>query len=55
MRAGGVRRGASTITQQRSRGLWLGTQRTMTRKLAEMCYAVGLELVLSKDEIPRCT
>jgi penicillin-binding protein 1B len=51
VRAGGVRQGASTITQQLARGLWLGTQRTMTRKLAELCYAFGLELVLSKDEI----
>lgn len=51
MRAGGVREGASTITQQLARGLFLGSRRTLSRKLLEMPLAVGLEVVLSKDEI----
>ncbi len=51
VRAGSVRQGASTITQQLARGLWLGNQRTLGRKLTETFLAVGLELVLSKDEI----
>ncbi|NOT35144.1 MAG: hypothetical protein HOP12_13430 [Candidatus Eisenbacteria bacterium] len=51
LRAGGVREGASTITQQLARGLWFGTERTVSRKLSEMAAAVGLELVLSKDQI----
>ena len=51
LRAGGVREGASTITQQLARGLFLGSQRTMGRKLIEMAYAVGLEVLLSKDQI----
>ena len=51
VRAGGVRQGASTITQQLARGLFLGNQRTMLRKLNEMFLAVTLERVLSKDRI----
>jgi len=51
LRAGGVRQGASTITQQLARGLFLGGQRTMGRKLNELAIAVGLELLLSKDKI----
>jgi penicillin-binding protein 1B len=51
VRAGGVRQGASTITQQLARGLWLGPERTLSRKLGEMVLAAGLERVLSKDEI----
>jgi penicillin-binding protein 1B len=51
VRAGGVRQGASTITQQLARGLFLGRERTWSRKLAEAALAVGLEVLLSKDEI----
>ena len=51
LRAGGVREGASTITQQLARGLFLGPQRTLSRKLSEIAMAVGLEVFLSKDEI----
>jgi penicillin-binding protein 1B len=51
MRAGGVREGASTITQQLARGLFLGPERTVGRKLTEIAIAVGLEVMLSKDEI----
>jgi len=51
LRAGGVRQGASTITQQLARGLFLGRQRTWGRKLNEAFLALGLELFLSKDQI----
>ena len=51
LRAGGVRQGASTITQQLARGLFLGNARNMTRKLNEMVLALALERLLSKDRI----
>ncbi len=51
LRAGGVREGASTITQQLARGLFLGSERTMGRKLQEMVLALALETVLPKDRI----
>jgi len=51
VKAGGVREGASTITQQLARSLFLGNQRTLTRKLAEIPLAVGLELLLGKQQI----
>lgn len=51
VRAGGVREGASTITQQVARGLFLGNQRTWSRKLSEALLALGLEALLSKDQI----
>jgi penicillin-binding protein 1B len=50
-RAGEVRQGASTITQQLARGLFLGRERTFGRKFKEMGYAVLLEIFLSKDQI----
>jgi penicillin-binding protein 1B len=51
MAAGGVRQGASTITQQLARGLFLGRERTWERKLSEATLAVGLELLLTKQQI----
>ncbi len=51
VRAGGVREGASTITQQLARGWFLGPERTVLRKALEVVLAVGIELALSKDEI----
>lgn len=51
VRAGGVRQGASTITQQLARGLFLGSERNFGRKLQEAMVAVGLELLLPKDRI----
>ncbi len=51
LRAGGVRQGASTITQQLARGMFLGSERTMGRKLQEMAIAVGLEILLTKEQI----
>ena len=51
MRAHGVREGGSTITQQLARGLFLGRERTFTRKLEEVPLALGLELMLPKRTI----
>ncbi|HVP14896.1 MAG TPA: transglycosylase domain-containing protein, partial [Terriglobales bacterium] len=51
VQAGGVRQGASTITQQLARGLFLGRERTWSRKVAEAFIALGLEALLSKDQI----
>lgn len=43
--------GASTITQQLARNLYLGHDKTWGRKIKEALYAVRLEMQLSKDEI----
>ncbi len=44
-------RGASTITQQLAKNLYLSPSRHPLRKLKEAVTAVGLELALSKDRI----
>ncbi len=49
--AGGAREGASTITQQVARGLYLSRDKNMTRKLQEIVLALELERHFSKDEI----
>ncbi|ACV62182.1 penicillin-binding protein, 1A family [Desulfofarcimen acetoxidans DSM 771] len=49
--AGGVVEGGSTITQQLAKNLYLGNERTFSRKLKEMVYAVQLERSFSKKEI----
>ncbi len=46
-----VRQGGSTITQQLARALFLTPRRTVGRKLQEALIALGLECLLSKDEI----
>src|SRR5262249_29264835 len=51
MREGGVRQGGSTITQQLARGLFLGRERTVFRKLGEIPLAFGLQIALSKQQI----
>jgi len=51
VRAGGLREGGSTITQQLARSLFLGRQRTLGRKLAEVPLALGLEAALGKRRI----
>ncbi|MCL6465645.1 MAG: transglycosylase domain-containing protein [candidate division WOR-3 bacterium] len=43
--------GASTITQQLARSMFLTPQRTLTRKLKEMVLALELERHYSKQEI----
>jgi penicillin-binding protein 1A len=51
LRAGGVREGGSTITQQLSKVAFLDADRTAARKLREMMIAFWLEAWLTKDEI----
>lgn len=48
---GGMRQGASTITQQVARTFFLSTQRTAERKLKEAMLALKIESRLGKDEI----
>lgn len=50
-KAGGVVRGASTITQQLIKNTFLSNERTLTRKLKEIYLALNLETKLSKDQI----
>lgn len=51
LRAGRVSQGASTITQQLARNLYLTHDRTWSRKIKEAIYTAQLELHFSKDEI----
>lgn len=44
-------RGASTITQQLAKNLWLSTDRSLVRKLKELVLAKRLESALSKERI----
>ncbi|WP_203363159.1 transglycosylase domain-containing protein [Bacillus sp. REN10] len=46
-----IEQGASTITQQLARNVYLSHDRTLARKLSEVLYAYQLEKRLSKDEI----
>ena len=48
---GGKAEGASTITQQVARRLFLSDERTYTRKIKEILLAVKLEQEMSKEEI----
>ena len=47
----GMRQGASTITQQVARNVYLTSERTFSRKLREALIALELEDELSKDQI----
>jgi hypothetical protein len=49
--AAGRHRGASTITQQLAKNLYLSPSRSIFRKIKEAVTAVRLELALSKDRI----
>src|SRR2546426_1783233 len=49
--AAGGHRGASTITQQLAKNLYLSPSRSLLRKLKEAVTAVRLEVALSKDRI----
>mgnify|MGYP006239545083 FL=1 len=51
VRQGSVREGASTITQQLARTVFLSQDRTITRKLKEAALALKLERQLSKQQI----
>ena len=49
--AGRPTQGASTITQQLARNLWLTQERTLERKATELAYAVQLEQAYTKKQI----
>lgn len=49
--AGRVVQGASTITQQLARILFLSNEKTFTRKIKELVVAVRIEKTISKDKI----
>ncbi|MDH3475398.1 MAG: PBP1A family penicillin-binding protein [Rhodospirillales bacterium] len=51
LRAGEVREGGSTITQQLAKVMFLPPDRTFERKLQELMIALWLERNLTKDEI----
>ncbi|HLA50143.1 MAG TPA: transglycosylase domain-containing protein, partial [Thermodesulfovibrionia bacterium] len=49
--AGGIKEGASTITQQLAKVVFLSPEKTIVRKLKEAILAFRLEKNLSKEEI----
>ncbi len=49
--SGGIKQGASTITQQVAKTFFLSSERKLIRKLREVVLAHRLEDVLTKDEI----
>lgn len=51
VRRGGKVEGASTITQQLARSLFLSSERTFDRKVRELILAYKMELILSKEQI----
>lgn len=51
LRRGGKVEGASTITQQLARSLFLSSERTFDRKVRELVVAYKMELVSSKEQI----
>ena len=51
VRRGGKVEGASTITQQLARSLFLSSERTFDRKIRELILAYKMELVLTKEQI----
>lgn len=48
---GGIKRGASTITQQLVKNVYLSNEQTVTRKIKEAYLALQVEKVLHKDQI----
>src|SRR5699024_10566690 len=46
-----LQQGASTLTQQYARNLYLSFEKTWTRKLQEAFYTIRLEMFYDKDEI----
>ncbi len=51
MRAGGVKQGASTITMQVARDMFLSPKRDMKRKMSEVYISLLMEAEFSKEEI----
>lgn len=51
IKAGGIRQGGSTLTQQAAKNLFLSPKRTLKRKLQEVILALWLEAKFTKDQI----
>ena len=51
VRVGSIRQGGSTITQQLAKNAFLSHERTLSRKLRELLWAIQIERRYSKDEI----
>jgi penicillin-binding protein 1A len=51
LRAGGIRQGASTITMQVARDMFLSPRRDMKRKMSEIYISLLMEAEFSKEEI----
>ena len=51
IKEGGFKEGASTITQQLAKNLFLTNEKTITRKLKELLFSLQLERKYSKDQI----
>ena len=51
LRAGAVRQGGSTLTQQLAKNYFLSPERTLRRKLNELYIALLIDLLFGKDEI----
>src|SRR5699024_7959 len=51
LRARSLKEGASTITQQLAKNLYLSHEKTWTRKIKEAFYTIRLEMFYSKDAI----
>ena len=51
LRGGGVKQGASTITQQYAKNAYLSQERTWSRKVKEAVIAIKLDQAYSKDEV----
>ncbi len=51
LREGRKEQGASTLSQQLARGLWLAPEKRWTRKLAELLITFRLEQTLTKQQI----
>ncbi len=51
IREGELKEGASTITQQLAKNLFLSNEKTFTRKFKELIYSIQLERKFTKDQI----
>lgn len=51
MHSNDIKQGASTITQQLARNIYLNTEKSYNRKLSELLYAYEIERNYSKEEI----
>lgn len=54
LKSNSLSQGASTITQQLARNLFLSNEKTYKRKIEEISIAISLESRYSKDEILEC-